>query len=420
MPAQLSFEERLLPQLEMLSQQYGTPFHIYDEQGIRDTCERFTQAFSGTSFRQYFAVKALPNPWILEILHEYGFGFDCASVPELKLASWVGAHGDDLFFTSNNTHANEFLEAQKLGSIINFDDECYLSSLEIFPRVACFRMSIANENRDCDFIGNPREAKFGVPEHRLQSAYAEARRRGARQFGIHAMLCSNEISADRALLAVKEIFSRAATISQALDLTFDFINIGGGIGIAYHPDEKSFDLEKFAHGVIAMRDTFFPDPAGRPAIYSECGRYITGPHGVLVTRVINRMSKWKEFAGVDASMSALMRPALYPNAYHHITLPFAKNREMLAVDIVGALCENNDKFAIDRILPDPQRDDLLLVHDTGAHGASMGFNYNGRLRPKELLLKCDGNVVEIRRAEECERDYFSTITPLPRAAVTTA
>ncbi|RDV00649.1 diaminopimelate decarboxylase [Trinickia dinghuensis] len=414
MPATTSFEQRLLPQLDMLAGQYGTPFHIYDEQGIRDTCMRFNKAFEGAAFRQYFAVKALPNPWILKILHECGFGFDCASVPELKLASWVGARGKDLFFTSNNTNASEFTAAQRLGSIVNLDDECYLSSLDAFPDLACFRASIPDAARECDFMGRFRESKFGVPEHRLESAYAAARRRGSQRFGIHAMLCSNEISADRAISAVRRILSRAAEIASAVGLSFEFVNIGGGIGIPYRPDDPSFDLEKFASGVIALRDTFFPNHSTQPAIYTECGRYITGPHGVLVTRVINRMSKWKEIAGVDASMSALMRPALYANAYHHITLPFVRNRTTGPVDVVGSLCENNDKFAVDRNLPDPKPGDLMIVHDTGAHGASMGFNYNGRLRPKELLLKSDGNVMEIRRAEECERDFFSTIAPLPR------
>lgn len=414
MPADPTFEQRLLPQLETLAGQYGTPFHIYDEIGIRNTCARFKHAFRDTPFRQYFAVKALPNPWILEILHECGFGFDCASVPELKLASWVGAHSDDLFFTSNNTHPDEFAEAQNLDAIVNLDDECFLSDFRIFPKLACFRMSITNVDRACGFIGSAHEAKFGVPEHRLQEAYAMARSRGAQRFGIHAMLCSNETKADRALLAAREILSRAAGIAAALKLRFDFVNLGGGIGIPYRPDEQAFDIEKFAHGVIELRDAFFPERETRPAIFSECGRYVTGPHGVLVTRVINRMSKWKEYAGVDASMSALMRPALYPNAYHHITLPFAGRRKMVSVDVVGSLCENNDKFAIDRMLPDPQRGDLLMIHDTGAHGAAMGFNYNGRLRPKELLLTSNGNVVEIRRAEG-ERDYFSTLTPLPKA-----
>lgn len=411
MPASLAFERRLLPRLDELAERFGTPFHIYDEQGIRDTCARFASAFGGTKFRQYFAVKALPNPWVLRILLRCGLGFDCASVPELRMAAWAGARGDDLFFTSNNTQPAEFAEAQRNGSIVNLDDESYVAGFESFPDIACFRMSSDGSGRQCTFLGGYREAKFGVPEHRLVAAYEQARRRGATRFGIHAMLCSNELAVDRALQAADLVLSRAAQVASELGLALTFVNIGGGIGIPYRPDEQGFDLERFASGVIALRERHFSDPVTQPAIFTECGRFVTGPHGVLVTRVINRMSKWKEFVGVDASMSALMRPALYPDAYHHITLPHAHGRPLTKVDVVGSLCENNDKFAIDRLLADPRPGDLLIIHDTGAHGASMGFTYNGRLRPRELLLQEDGNVVQIRRAEECEQDYFGTITP---------
>lgn len=404
MPMSESFQRRLVPDLKRLAAEFGTPFHIYDEQGIRETCRRFRTLAQNLRFKQYYAVKSLPNPHILKILFEEGMGFDCASVPEIELARLVGAEGEEIFFTSNNTHPDEFRAALNVGAIVNLDDACFLDTLRPFPNLACFRMAAGDLDRSCVFMGAAEDSKFGVPYLRLEEAYRRARQLGATRFGFHAMLCSNQTSVEKVLDLADVILRHAARLSESLGIALDFVNIGGGIGIPYRPDDAEFDFAAFAEALPKLRARYFDE---RTAIFTECGRYVTGPHGVLVTSVVNVMHKFRTHIGVDAGMSALMRPAMYPNAYHHITLPFVDAAEIVA-DVGGSLCENNDKFAIQRSLPEPKSGDLMLVHDTGAHAAAMGFTYNGRLRPKELLLRADGSVSLIRHAETFD-DYIATV-----------
>jgi len=405
MPMSEGFQSRLIPRLKEIANHYGTPFHIYDEEGIRRTCREFRALSEKLPFKQYYAVKSLPNPHILKILFEEGMGFDCASVPELRLARLAGASGEELFFTSNNTQPDEFEAARSAGAIINLDDTCFLDTLRPFPELACFRMAAGDLDRNCSFMGDAMGSKFGVPHARLADAYRRARDLGATRFGLHAMLCSNQLSSAGALELSALVLERAAHLRDSLGIHFEFVNIGGGIGIPYRPGDAVFDFAAFADGIIRAHARYFDT---RTSIFTECGRYVTGPHGVLVTGVTNVMHKFRTHIGVDSGMSALIRPAIYPDAYHHITLPFV-DKAPITADVVGSLCENNDKFAIQRLLPAPERGDLMIVHDTGAHGAAMGMTYNGRLKPKELLLKADGTVSLIRKAETTD-DYLSTIS----------
>jgi len=413
MPMSLSFEERLLPRLPIISEHFGTPFHIYDECGIVNTGKEMLRAFQDIEFREYFAVKALPNPAILELMLSMGYGFDCSSLPEIALARMVGAVGEDVMFTSNNTSQAELKEATAFGCILNLDDITMIDKVVDFPELVSFRYNPGGAHSGCELIGNPLEAKFGLRDDQVVEAYRRARERGARRFGLHTMVCSNELDYTRMLATARMLLRVVERVESALGVTFDFINLGGGIGIPYRPDEKPFDLVTFGRELKDLLDSFGAAHGGRfPKILLECGRYMTGPHGVLVTRVINRMEKWRTYIGVDASMSALMRPALYEHAHHHITVLGDRRTEEL-VDVVGSVCENSDKFARQRLLSKCEEGDLLLIHDTGAHGHAMGFNYNGRLRPKELLLREDGSVVLIRRGET-EEDYFATLSYEPK------
>lgn len=411
MPISPTFAARLLPSLPAIVKHFGTPFHIYDEAGIIATGERMKHAFADIDFREYFAVKALPNPTILALMGQLGFGFDCSSLPEIALSRAAGAAGDDIMFTSNNTSRAELQAATDTGSILNLDDLSLIDKVKDFPELISFRYNPGEEQRGCDLIGRPLESKFGVRDDQVIEAYRRARARGATRFGLHTMICSNELNYRQMVNTAKLLLSVIARVRDELGITFEFINLGGGIGIPYRPHEQPFDLESLGTDLRRVLDEFVCQH-GRPApkIFLESGRYMTGPHGVLVTRVINRFSKWREYVGVDACMSALMRPALYPDAYHHITVLDADDRPHETVDVVGSLCENSDKFAQQRSLPKVDEDDIMIIHDTGAHGHSMGFNYNGRLRPKELLLTEDGDVELIRREEDFERDYFSTLS----------
>lgn len=413
MPMSLSFEERLLPRLPIISDHFDTPFHIYDECGIVNNGKEMSRAFQDIEFREYFAVKALPNPAILELMLQMRYGLDCSSLPEIALARIVGAVGEDVMFTSNNTSEAELNAATAFGCILNLDDITMIDKVVDFPELVCFRYNPGRAHSGCELIGNPLEAKFGLRDDQIVEAYRRARERGARRFGLHTMVCSNELDYRRMLETARMLLRLIERVEAALGITFDFINLGGGIGIPYRPDEKPFDLVTFGRELKHLLDSFGAAHGGRvPKILLESGRYMTGPHGVLVTRVINRMEKWRTYIGVDASMSALMRPALYEHAHHHITVLGDRRTEEL-VDVVGSLCENSDKFARQRLLPVSEEGDLLLIHDTGAHGHAMGFNYNGRLRPKELLLREDGTVVLIRR-EETEEDYFATLSYEPK------
>jgi diaminopimelate decarboxylase/decarboxylase len=414
MPIQEAFARRIDPIIPDLVGRYGTPFHIYDAAGIVASHQALAAAFGDWPFRQYFAVKALPNPAVLRELVRAGSGLDCSSPVELRLARGCGAVGEDVVFTSNNTSRAEYEAAREAGALITFDDVRYFRLAETLPRVVAFRVSPEGAPVRSRLMSGAEGSKFGVPRGQLVEAFAEARRRGATQFGLHGMACANELDAGNAAQAAWDLVGLALGVSRALEIDFEYVNFGGGLGIPYRPDDRPFDVDGFAAAVRTALAAAFP---GRPPrILMECGRYITGPHGVLVARVINRVSKGREIAGLDASMSALMRPGLYSTAYHHITLPFAEPRPPAVVDVVGALCENIDRFAVGRHMPDPREGDIVYIHDTGAHGHAMGFTYNGRLRPAELLLMPDGNVVEIRRAESFE-DYVAAVRwePVPLA-----
>jgi diaminopimelate decarboxylase len=399
------FAERLLPLLPDLATDYGTPFHIYDARGIVATHEALVRAFGNAPSRQYFAVKALPNPNILALLHAAGSGFDCSSAVELRLAEAVGAQPGDIVFTSNNTMLSEYRLARAAGALITFDDRSFAEKVDELPETVAFRISPTGLAAGCALMGNAAHSKFGVPVRELADAYADAVARGARRFGIHGMTCANELDTSRAARAATDVIRLGARVADEVGVELEYVNVGGGLGIPYHEDDKPIDFAAYADEILAAREESF-GPGG-PRILTEIGRYVTGPHGVLVTRVINRCRKGSEIVGLDASMSSLMRPAMY-GAYHHLSLPYAEGRQIGRFDVVGALCENLDKFAVDRELPEPRDGDIALIHDTGAHGHAMGFTYNGRLRPAELMLTDGGDVVEIRRAETYD-DYMATV-----------
>jgi diaminopimelate decarboxylase len=412
MPITPSFQARLYPHLETIAQHFGTPFHIYDELGIRQTCQALKQAFSVVTFREFFAVKALPNPHILQIIRDEGFGFDCSSLAELVLSRQVGARATDIFFTSNNTTPYEFGEAfAHGGAILNLDDITLIDKLPLTPETICFRYNPGARRSGNAIIGNPIEAKFGVAHDQIESAYRLMRDKGVKRFGLHTMIVSNERNHEYLIETAHMLLQLAESLQQSLDIRFEFLNLGGGLGIPYRPEDAPLDLQKLAHGVVNAFQDFAQRNGNLPHVYFESGRYITGNHGVLVTRAINHKHTYRHYIGVDANMSALMRPGMY-GAYHHIDVLNKDNAPIEVVDIVGSLCENNDKFAIQRPLPHIDAGDLLVIHDTGAHGSSMGFNYNGKLRPQELLLQSDGTIRLIRRAETLD-DYFATLRHEP-------
>ena len=415
MPMTQSYRDRLYPVLPQIVERFGTPFHIYDEIGIRQTGEKLKKAFSGVDhFREYFAVKALPNPQILAIMRDMGFGFDCSSIAELVLARRVDARGEDLMFTSNNTSRAEFeVAAADGGSIINLDDISLIKKLEPMPELICFRYNPGPRRTGNSIIGNPVESKYGVAHHQLLEAYQEARAAGAKRFGLHTMLASNELHYPYMVQTAQMLLEVVEWVTEQTGIRFEFINIGGGLGIPYRPEDQPFDVEALGKEITALLHHFRSRHGHQPRLYMESGRYMTGPHGVLVTKAINRKEIYRTYVGVDACMSSLMRPAMN-GAYHHIEVPGGSAvREVEPVDVVGSLCENNDKFAIQRPLPGIKEGDLLVIQDTGAHGHAMGFNYNGKLRPQELMLNADGTVSLIRRAESLE-DYFATLNFAPQ------
>jgi diaminopimelate decarboxylase len=415
MPASADFLQRLERRLPGIVDEFGTSFHIYDEAGLIRNVERFAAAFREVEFREFFPVKALPNPHMLRRIFATGAGFDCSSLPELAIAKMSGAAGSDVMFTSNNTSRDELRAAIDTGAILNLDDICLLAKLEECPPLLSFRYNPGSiEIGAGGYLGQPELAKFGVPKPQLREAYLSAARMGAVEFGIHGMFASNQLDCDHAVAAAEVLIETASQLSRELGLRFAFVNLGGGLGIPYHPDERPFDLATYAERVRdSLARSFTTFGLQSPRIYMECGRYVASPHGVLVTRAINIMRKWRMFVGVDASMPALMRPGMY-GAYHHITVAGGDHRPLEIVDVVGSLCENNDKFAVQRLLPRVVEGDLLVIHDTGGHGHSMGFNYNGRLRPKELVLHAD-DTVELIRREETTADYCRTLVPEPDA-----
>lgn len=414
MPMPPAFEQRLNLILSEIVKEFGTPFHIYDEEGIINTGEFLKETFRNVyDFREYFAVKATPNLEILKIMQGLGFGFDCSSIPELIMSRSIGAFGRDIMFTSNNTTVEEFkVAAADGGCILNLDDISLIRKVSVFPESICFRYNPGSRRTGNRMIGDPVESKYGVRHEQIVEAYRQAMERGAKRFGLHTMICSNQLDYRYMVDTVKMLLEVIEMVTEQLGITFQFINVGGGIGIPYKPDDDHFEMTSFVEESKALLEQFKQKAGYVPSFYMECGRAVTGPHGVLVVSVTNRMSKYREYVGVDACMSSLMRPALY-GAYHHITVLNGENRPTETVDVSGSLCENNDKFAIGRSLPKVEEGDILLIHDTGAHGYAMGFNYNGRLRPKELLLCRDGQVKLIRR-EETVADYLRTFEFEPR------
>lgn len=411
MPMSNDFHQRLAKNLPAIAQKFGTPFHIYDEVGIRETGERLNKAFAGVkTFREYYAVKALPNPRILGIMQEMGFGFDCSSIAELMLTRRLGAKGDDLMFTSNNTSPHEFAVADADGGcILNLDDISLIAKVPVMPELVCFRYNPGSARTGNVIIGKPEEAKYGVAHEQIIEAFTQAKARGAKRFGLHTMLASNERDYRYVADTIKMLLDLIEWIGSSLSIQFEFINMGGGLGIPYRPNDNHFDLEALGQAATTLLNDFEKKLGYAPKLYMESGRYITGPHGVLVTQAINRKDIYRSYIGVDACMSSLMRPGMY-DAYHHIdVLGKESSANDKPVDVVGSLCENNDKFAVQRPLPDVVDGDLILIHDTGAHGHAMGFNYNGKLRPQELLLRADGSVELIRRAETLD-DYFATLS----------
>ncbi len=420
MPMSKAFEERLFPKLPKIIEYFGTPFHIFDEQGIIETGEKLKASFKDVhGFQEFFAVKALPTPAILKIMHNLGFGLDCSSPSELKLARQNGFSSIDIMLTSNDTSDALFkLAAADGGCILNLDDITMIDRVPEFPELICFRYNPGERRTGSQFIGIPVEAKYGLRHDQVIPAYRKAINRGAHLFGLHSMIISNERNYHYVVETVRMLLDVIDMVSKELGIKFEFFNISGGVGIPYRPEDSPFDMQSFVHETKLLTKQFKQKHGYTPRLFTEFGRYMTGPHGVLVATVINRMSKYREFVGVDTStMSANPRPAIYETAYHHITIldPAGKPKrggEEVA-DVVGPLCENSDKFAKQRLLPKTEVGDIMVQHDTGAHAPAMGGNYNGWLRPQQLLLHTDGTVELIKRAETID-DLFATLNFEPK------
>lgn len=410
MPMSKSYKKRLSKVLPEIINSFGTPFHIYDEKGIKQTCDKLKTTFKNfEGFKEFFAIKALPNPSIMKILKKEGFGFDCSSEAEIYLSRKIGCFGEDIMFSSNNT-TKKLLDysLDEKGCILNLDDISLISTLDKMPEMICFRYNPGPKRKGNIIIGNPIESKYGVSHMQIINAYEKTIKLGAKRFGIHTMLASNELDFEYMVETAKMLLDIVKTLHQKLGISFEFINIGGGLGIPYRLEDKPFDIDSMAQKIAHAFNKFKEQLGWVPKLYMESGRYITGPHGVLVTSVINHKDIYRKYVGVDACMSSLMRPGMY-GAYHHIHIHDKDEKNPFEiVDVSGSLCENNDKFAIQRKLPITKKGDILIIHDTGAHGHSMGFNYNGQTRPKELLLKEDQSVEMIRRAETLE-DIFATL-----------
>ena len=403
-----------LEQLQEITKTYPTPFYLYDEKGIRENAKALKEAFAwNPGYKEYFAVKATPNPFLINILREYGCGCDCSSMTELMLSEALGIKGEDIMFSSNDTPAEEFAYAAKIGAIINLDDYTHIDFLEktigYIPETISCRFNpggifqISN-----DIMDNPGDAKYGMTTEQLFDAYRVLKQKGAKHFGLHAFLASNTVTNDYYPMLAKVLFELAVRLKQETGADIRFINLSGGIGIPYRPDQEPNDIRVIGEGVRKVyEEVLVPAGMGDVAIYTELGRFMMGPYGCLVTKAIHEKHTYKEYIGVDACAVNLMRPAMY-GAYHHITVMGKEDAPCdHTYDVTGSLCENNDKFAIDRELPKIDIGDLLVIHDTGAHGYAMGYNYNGKLKSAELLLKEDGSVQLIRRAET-PKDYFAT------------
>ncbi len=409
--------EKRLPftkeELENIIEKYPTPFHIYDEKGMREYARKFNSAFSwNPGFKEFYAIKAAPNPYLMKILRHEGFGIDCSSVAELELAEKIGMRGEEIMFTSNDTPDYEYRKAIELGAIINLDDIAHIDYLEKcagLPELVCFRYNPGTLKEGNAIIGHPEEAKYGFTREQMFEGYRILRDKGVKRFGIHTMVASNELDPDYFVETAHILFELIVEINRELGIRFEFANLGGGIGIPYKPDQKAVDLDRMSKGIHKLYNELIEANGLAPLnIYFESGRAITGPYGYLVSKVLHIKSTYKKYAGLDSCMSNLMRPALY-GSYHHITIPGKEeSATKIMYDVTGSLCENNDKFAINRVLPKLAPGDTVVIHDAGAHGHAMGFNYNGKLRSAELLLRENGEVVQIRRAETLN-DYFATL-----------
>lgn len=401
-------------QIQEIVKKYPTPFHLYDEKGIRENAAAVKEAFAwNPGFREYFAVKATPNPFILNILKEYDCGCDCASITELMLADSQGFDGSHIMFSSNDTPAEEYAFANEIGAIINLDDITHIDFLENiigkFPETMSCRYNPGGVFQMSNGImDNPGDAKYGFTTEQMFEGFRILKEKGVKHFGIHAFLASNTVTNEYYPKLAKQLFELAVRLKEEVGVHIAFINLSGGVGVAYHPDQTPNDIRVIGAGVHQVYDeVLVPAGMGDVAIYTEMGRFMLAPYGCVVTQAIHEKHTHKEYIGVDACAVNLMRPAMY-GAYHHITV-LGKDNSVCdhKYDVTGSLCENSDKFAIDRMLPKIDMGDYLVIHDTGAHGYSMGYNYNGKLRSAELLLKEDGSVQLIRRAETPE-DYFAT------------
>lgn len=398
-----------------LAKKFPTPFYLYDEKAIRDNMADFTKAFSiFPKFTEHFAVKAMPNPYMLKVLADCGCGGDCSSLPELMLCQMSGITGERVIFTSNETPSEEFQLAYKQGNIINLDDITHIEFLRDaldgkFPELICFRYNPGPLKEGNAIIGKPEEAKYGLTREQIFEAYKKSRDFGAKRFGLHTMVASNELNPDYFVDTAKMLFELAVELKEKLGIKIEFLDLGGGIGIPYKPGQKKVDLFEVAKKIRALYDSMIV-PAGLDGleIKWECGRPITGPYGWLVTKAIHKKDTYRKYIGVDACMADLMRPGMY-GAYHEVTVSGKEAAPKTEVyDVVGSLCENCDKFAVQRPLPKIENGDLVIIHDAGAHGRAMGFNYNGKLRAGEILMRCDGSFKEIRRRETVQ-DLFATL-----------
>jgi len=409
--------ERTLPfdsaLIASIRERFPTPFYIYDEAAIRKCARDLIAAFSWCpEFKEYFAVKATPTPAILKLLAEEGFGGDCSSLAELIISEHCGVTGEEIMFTSNNTMSGDYAKAKELGAVINLDDLShidYLAENVGMPELICFRYNPGPLRTGNAIIGEPQEAKYGFTREQLFEGYEKAQKLGATRFGLHTMVASNELNPKFFVETAEMLFELVTELHEKLGIKIEFVNLGGGMGIPYRPGETALPIGEVSSGIKEAYERMIAGTAADPLkIYLENGRIITGPYGYLVTEVVHKKDIYKQYVGVDACMANLMRPGMY-GAYHHISILGKEDAPATqVVDVVGSLCENNDKFAINRKLPEIEIGDVAVIHDAGAHGHSMGFQYNGKLRSAELLLKEDGTVEEIRRAETL-KDYFATI-----------
>ncbi len=411
-------------QLEEISGKFSTPFHLYDEKILNERCSHLTKTFQKFSgFKEFFAVKGTPTPALMKIMHEkHNFGMDCSSLGELLLCEKIGITGKEIMFTSNNTQEKEFVKALQMNANINLDDVSMIDHLleaiennsEIsgveFPELLCFRINPGDLKHGNDIIGVPTEAKYGITLEQLVPAYKRAKDLGAKEFGMHTMVASNEINAEYFCETIEILVDQIITLKEELDIDLKFLNIGGGFGVDYNPEDQPLDISIVANHIEKIFQTLDKKGIARPDLYMEHARYITAPTGFLVTRVNSFKDIYRKYVGVDACMADLMRPGIY-GSYHQISVPAREGGETEVVDLVGSLCENNDKFAIQRELPKTQRGDLVVIHYAGCHGHAMGFNYNAKLRSPEILLQENGEAKMIRRGETYE-DYFATVEDL--------